>query len=215
MDRWCYGMTLIRERRTGPVHRDRIPRSIIFTPHGHHPAHFPSPALFARKAPFITSLNALDTVQNVVGRTYTNEGRTGWVECSPFWTINGETQETCFDVGEHTAKTLLGYDPLNIEGDHRMMDRLIFGNTSVKSAFDIALHDRSAQHADLPLWKFLGAERCFDLVTDHTVSLGDPEKRAADAEMVVAAGFTVIKVKLGGTPDLDIRRIRAVREKIG
>ena len=55
-----------------------------------------------------------------------------------------------------------------------MMDRLIFGNTSVKSAFDIALHDRSAQHADLPLWKFLGAERCFDLVTDHTVSLGDP-----------------------------------------
>ncbi|MBK8615408.1 MAG: dipeptide epimerase [Flavobacteriales bacterium] len=167
------------------------------------------------KAPFVTSLGALHAVENVVVQVHTSDGRTGWGECSPFWTINGETQATCLSVGKHLAKALIGHDPLDIEGGHRTMDRLIFGNSSIKSAFDIALHDLAAQHADLPLWKFLGAERCFDLVTDYTVSLGEPEKMAADAEDIVKAGFPVIKVKLGGTGELDIRRIQAIRERIG
>jgi len=167
------------------------------------------------KAPFITSLGALHAVENVVVQVHTADGRTGWGECSPFWTINGETQDTCLSVGKHLARALIGSDPLDIEGAHRTMDRLIFGNSSVKSAVDIALHDLAAQQADLPLWRFLGAERCFDLVTDYTVSLGDPQKMAADAEAIVQAGFTVIKVKLGGPGELDIRRIRAIRDRIG
>ncbi len=166
------------------------------------------------KAPFVTSLGALDAVANVVVQVHTRDGRTGWGECSPFWTINGETQETCLSVGRHLAATLIGYDALDLEGAHGRMDRLIFGNNSIKSAFDIALHDLAAQHADLPLWKFLGGERYFDPITDYTVSLGVPEKMAADAEAIVAAGFPVIKVKLGGASDLDIRRIRAIRSRV-
>jgi L-alanine-DL-glutamate epimerase-like enolase superfamily enzyme len=166
------------------------------------------------KAPFVTSLGAITEVANVVVQVHTREGRTGWGECSPFWTINGETQETCLAVGVHLAKALLGHEAADIEGAHALMDRLIFGNNSIKSAFDIALHDLAAQHADLPLWRFLGGERYFDPVTDYTVSLGEPERMAADAEAIVAAGFPVIKVKLGGPGDLDIRRIRAIRSKI-
>jgi hypothetical protein len=146
------------------------------------------PLTIPLKAPFVTSLGALEAVANVVVHVRTREGRTGWGECSPFWTINGETQETCLAVGAHLARTLLGHDATDIEGAHARMDRLIFGNNSIKSAFDIALHDLAAQHADLPLWKYLGGERCFDPVTDYTVSLGDPEKMAADAEAIVAAG---------------------------
>ena len=166
------------------------------------------------KAPFVTSLGALSDVANVVVEVRTRSGAVGWGECSPFWTINGETQGTCMVVGEHLAAALLGHDALDIEGAHVRMDRLIFGNNSIKSAFDIVLHDLAAQHADLPLWKYLGGERYFDPITDYTVSLGDPEKMAADAEAIVAAGFPVIKVKLGGAGDLDIRRIRAIRSRV-
>ena len=166
------------------------------------------------RSPFITSLGALSEVESVVLRATTEDGLVGWGECNPFWSINGETQDTCLAVGRHLAKALRGHDPSDIEGAHAIMDRLIFGNNSIKSAFDIALHDLAAQHADLPLWKYLGGERCFDLTTDYTVSLGEPEKMAADAEAIVAAGFPVIKVKLGGAGDLDIRRIRAIRSRI-
>jgi L-alanine-DL-glutamate epimerase-like enolase superfamily enzyme len=166
------------------------------------------------KAPFVTSLGAIDAVANVVVEAHTRSGAVGWGECSPFWTINGETQETCMAVGGHLARLLLGIDATDIAGAHARMDRMIFGNNSIKSAFDIALHDLAAQQAGLPLWKYLGGERYFDPVTDYTVSLGDPEKMAADAEAIVAAGFPVIKVKLGGPGDLDIRRIRAIRSRV-
>ncbi len=167
------------------------------------------------KAPFVTSLGALSEVESVVLCVTTDSGLIGWGECNPFWSINGETQETCLAVGKHLAKALLGHDPTDIEGAHRIMDRLIFGNNSIKSAFDIALHDIAAQAAGQPLFRFLGGTANRPLTTDYTVSLGPPERMAADAEAIVRNGFTVIKVKLGSGAEEDIARISAIRASIG
>lgn len=167
------------------------------------------------KAPFITSLGALEVVENVVVMVHARDGRTGQGECSPFWTINGETQATCLSVGRHLAQALLGRDALDIAGAHAAMDRVIHANNSIKSAFDIALHDLAAQHAGQPLHAFLGGDAGKPLFTDYTVSLKDPEAMAADALAIAAAGFPVIKVKLGSDGDLDIERIRRIREAIG
>lgn len=167
------------------------------------------------KAPFVTSLGALSEVESVVLRATTDDGLVGSGECNPFWSINGETQETCLAVGKHLAKSLIGHEPSDIEGAHRIMDRLIFGNNSIKSAFDIALHDIAAQASGMPLYKFLGGTENRQLITDYTVSLGSPEKMAKDAKEIVRNGFTVIKVKLGGGAEEDTARIRAIREAIG
>jgi L-alanine-DL-glutamate epimerase-like enolase superfamily enzyme len=175
---------------------------------GIHPLRIPL------KEPFITSLGALDRVENVVVIIKADNGLKGSGECSPFWTINGETIGTCMAVGKHLANALLGMDALDIEGAHTIMDRLIFGNNSIKSAFDIALYDIAAQAAGVPLWKFLGGKEVRELVTDYTVSITDPEKMAADAADIVHAGFPVIKVKLGGDGEMDIERIRRIREAI-
>ncbi len=166
------------------------------------------------KKPFITSLGPSHEADNVVVIARTADGLTGSGECSPFWTINGETAETGLSVGAHLAKALIGHDATDIEGAHAKMDRLIFGNNSIKSAFDLALHDISSQAADLPLWTFLGGKQRSDLFTDYTVSIGEPDQMAADAEDIVRNGFPVIKVKLGGDGDLDISRIRAIRSRI-
>ncbi|HEY0977844.1 MAG TPA: dipeptide epimerase [Flavobacteriales bacterium] len=167
------------------------------------------------KAPFVTSLGALEAVENVIVRITTKEGAIGWGECSPFWTINGETQETCLSVGKHLARVLVGLDPEDIAEAHRRMDRLIFGNNSIKSAFDIALHDIAAQQAGLPLFRWMGASEGRMLITDYTVSLGTPERMAEEAQDIVRNGFAVIKVKLGTDSDTDIARIRAIRATIG
>ena len=167
------------------------------------------------KQPFITSLGALHAVESVVVNVKTSDGLIGWGECNPFWTINGETVETCLAVGKHLAKALIAHDALDIEGAHTVMDRLIFGNNSIKSAFDIALHDIAAQCAKLPLYAFLGGRKEKELVTDYTVSIASPEKMAVDAVEIVRSGFTVIKVKLGGNGDDDIERVRRIRAAIG
>jgi L-Ala-D/L-Glu epimerase len=167
------------------------------------------------KAPFVTSLGALEAVESVIVRITTQDGLIGWGECNPFWSINGETQETCLAVGKRIARILIGHDATDIEGLHTRMDRLIFANNSIKSAFDIACHDIAAQAAGSPLFRYLGGTENRTLTTDYTVSLGTKEKMAADAMTIVQNGFQVIKVKLGGTPQEDIERVLAIRAAIG
>ena len=166
------------------------------------------------KTPFITSLGAVAAAENVIVRITADNDTVGWGECNPFWSINGETQETCMVVGKHLAQALIGHDALDIDGAHTVMDRVIFGNNSIKSAFDIALHDIGAEIACVRLDSYIGAEFRSDLFTDYTVSIGDPQWMAADAEDIVRNGFQAIKVKLGGNESLDIQRIRAIRERV-
>ncbi|MDO7854353.1 mandelate racemase/muconate lactonizing enzyme family protein [Hymenobacter convexus] len=167
------------------------------------------------KEPFIISLGPLTAVENIVVVIRTAGGLVGYGECSPFLTINGESVDTCFIVGQYFAPALQGRDALDLAGNLAELDRIIYGNSSIKSAFDIALHDLAAQHAGLPLYEFLGGKNDKILTTDMTVSLGPPAKMQADAVRFQEEGFPAIKVKLGGTLDDDVARIRAIRAGIG
>jgi len=167
------------------------------------------------KEPFVISLGPIHSVQNLALRIRTNSGREGWGECSPFMSINGESLDTCFVVGQYFAQLLKGRAASDIDGALAAMDGLIYGNTSIKSAFDMALHDLAAQAAGLPLYAFLGGSNNKVLATDMTVSIGTPEKMAADAWRFQQEGFPAIKVKLGQTKELDVQRIGAIRAAIG
>jgi L-Ala-D/L-Glu epimerase len=167
------------------------------------------------KEPFIISLGAFEYAENIIVKIVTNDGITGFGECSPFPSIHGETMQTAFIVGGILGKLLIGKDPLNIAALSAEMDKGIYANTSIKSAFDIALYDIAAQTAGLPLYKFLGGNNNKLLQTDYTVSIADPFKMAVEALKIKDAGFPFIKVKLGGKRDEDIRRIALIRESVG
>ena len=167
------------------------------------------------KEPFVISLGPIDKVQNIIVIVRTADGCTGYGECSPYMTINGESVDTCYTVGQYFAQVLKGANALDIAGCIDAMDKTIYANSSIKSAFDIALHDIAAQHSGVPLYKFLGGEKNKTLETDMTVSIGDPQKMKADAVKFKAEGFPAIKVKLGGKKEDDIERIKAIREGIG
>lgn len=167
------------------------------------------------KEPFIISLGKLEYADNIIVVIKTTNGITGFGECSPFQTIHGENGDTCIVIGKLIANALIGKNALNIETISLLMDSIIYGNTSIKSAFDIALYDIASQKAELPLYRFLGGKNNKDLFTDYTVSIGSAEKMADDAEKIVRAGFPVIKVKLGGTEEEDFLRMKYIRTKVG
>ena len=174
-----------------------------------------APLRIPLKKPFITSLGAQHHAENIVVRIWTEDGMLGTGECSPYAPINGETQGTGMTVAPLLARVLLGLDALDIPGALAAMDQVIHGNTSIKSAFDIALHDIAAQQAGVPLYRFLGGTRNRSLYTDYTVSIGEPQQMAQDAVAIKQAGFPAIKVKLGGDGDLDITRVRGIRMAVG
>jgi L-alanine-DL-glutamate epimerase-like enolase superfamily enzyme len=167
------------------------------------------------KEPFIISLGEMQFAENVIVRIITSEGIIGYGECSPFASINGETAGTCMAAGKIIGKGLIGLDPSDTEGCSALMDSIIYGNTAIKSAFDIALFDLASRAAAKPLWEFLGGLPGRSIVTDYTVSIAAPEKMADDAEKIARSGFGIIKVKLGKNGKTDVERIRKIRERIG
>ncbi len=171
--------------------------------------------LLPLKEPFIISLGPINQVENIIIKIITNNNIFGIGECSPYLTINGESVDTCFVVGKYISKALKVKNPLKISDCHAIMDSVIYGNNSIKSAFDIALFDIAAKNSNVPLYQFLNGDYIKEIITDMTVSLNSPDKMASDAEKYLNEGFKIIKVKLGGNKSEDISRIAAIRKITG
>lgn len=167
------------------------------------------------KEPFKISLETNEFAENIFLIIRTSAGITGFGECSPDLVIQGENLDTCIIIGRIIASNLKGKDPLKIEICSFLMDSLVYGNASIKSAFDMALYDIASQYAGLPLYAYLGGKKGKNIATDYTISIDSPEKMAHDACKIKKAGFPVIKVKLGESVKKDMERLKYIRRAIG
>ena len=164
--------------------------------------------------PFTIATGTMHFAQNIFIRIHTDTGLTGVGECSAFPMIVGETQATCYEMAKEFAGIWKGKDPLLIEERMNELHLFTAGNYTAKSAFDLALYDIAAKHANMPLYRFLGGA-LKDIESDLTIGIGTPEEMAAQAIAFVEKGVTMIKVKLGKDPASDIERIRSIRAAIG
>ncbi|WP_316736576.1 dipeptide epimerase [Pedobacter aquatilis] len=164
--------------------------------------------------PFVIATGTMHFAQNVLIRIYTDSGIHGIGECSAFPMIVGETQETCIAMAKDFAAILKGKNPLEIP--ERMNDLLAYAdhNSTIKSAFDMALFDISAKHAGLPLYKFLGGTKR-TIETDMTIGIDTSEGMAETAVKYKSLGCRIIKIKLGKKVQDDIERVKHIREAVG
>jgi L-Ala-D/L-Glu epimerase len=164
--------------------------------------------------PFTIATGTMDFAQNILIKIFTSENIIGIGECSAFPMIVGETQNTCYEMAKDFARLWKGKDALNIE--ERLSDLHLFtaGNSTIKSAFDMALYDMASQHANQPLCEFLGGTKK-EMLTDITVGIGSPETMAAQAKAFVEKGASILKIKLGKDVATDVLRIKTIRESIG
>ena len=165
--------------------------------------------------PFVISLETITDANNLVVRIHTDTGLWGTGEASPLSTICGETQETQFELAQIFAKALCGKDPLEIENRLADINKIVAVNTTIKSAFDMALFDLAAKAAQMPLYQFLGGANDRTILTDMTVGINTPEAVAKKALQYKNKGFAALKVKLGTTTAMDVARIKAIRDAVG
>lgn len=163
---------------------------------------------------FAISGSRAGTANNVLIAIETNDGRTGWGEASPVQRVTGESQTTCLAAAKKIKRALIGRDAGRISSCIAAMNRAIAGNPTIKSAYDIALHDLVAQRAGLPLCEFLGGP-AKKMPTDATIFLRPLHSVAERALELVGQGFKTLKVKLGGPSRDDVDRVRLVREAVG
>jgi L-alanine-DL-glutamate epimerase-like enolase superfamily enzyme len=164
--------------------------------------------------PFTIATATMAHAQNVFIRVHTNAGFYGVGECSAFPAIVGETQDTCLIMAQEFAKLWIGQNALDISQRLQQLHTFTAGNSTIKSAFDMALYDIAAKNAGLPLYKFLGGEKRI-VETDITIGIAAPEEMAKKAIEFKASGAHVLKVKLGKDAVGDVERIRQIRQAVG
>jgi len=164
--------------------------------------------------PFVIATGTMDYAQNTFIKLITDTAHYGVGECSAFPMIVGETQNTCLAIAQDFAKIWKGKDALALDERLAELHLYIAGNTTIKSAFDMALYDLVAKAAGLPLYQYLGGKKK-DIVTDITLGIASPEEMAQKALKLKDGGAFALKVKLGKKPQDDIARIRAIRQAVG
>jgi len=164
--------------------------------------------------PFAIATGTMEYAQNTFIRVHANNGLYGVGECSAFPMIVGETQDTCLVLARDFAAIWKGRDASAIPDRLGQLDDYIAGNTTIKSAFDMALYDLAAKQEGIPLYRYLGGT-VRDIVTDITVGIDTPQAMAKKATAFQRQGAEVLKVKLGKAPEADIERIQAIRAGVG
>lgn len=164
--------------------------------------------------PFTIATGTMHFAQNIFIRIFTDSEIYGVGECSAFPMIVGETQATCFEMAKDFAQLWKGKDPCNIEERMYELHSFTAGNSTIKSAFDMALYDINAKHAALPLYAFLGGQKKA-METDLTIGIDTAENMARKAIEFKANGVRILKVKLGKSVTEDIERIHQIRNAVG
>ena len=164
--------------------------------------------------PFTIATGTMTHAQNVFIRVHTDAGFYGVGECSAFPMIVGETQDTCLVMAKEFARLWNGENALDIPARLQQLHNFTAGNSTIKSAYDIALYDIAAKDAGLPLYQFLGGTKR-KVESDITIGISKPAEMAQKAIEFKQSGATILKVKLGKEAKSDIERIRQIREAVG
>lgn len=164
--------------------------------------------------PFTIATGTMDYAQNIFIRIHVDAGFYGVGECSAFPMIVGETQATCFEMAKDFANIWKGKDPLKIEERMAELHSFTAFNSTIKSAFDMALYDIASKNVKTPLYQFLNGEKK-EIETDLTIGIDTADKMAATARDYKEKGVRIIKVKLGKEAKEDIERVKQIRLAAG
>ncbi|NLH98052.1 MAG: mandelate racemase/muconate lactonizing enzyme family protein [Chthonomonadales bacterium] len=161
-----------------------------------------------------TPLRPTPMLEYVLVRVETDAGITGWGEAQADIGFFGETVEQVrAAVADYMGPQLIGQDPLDREYLHSVI--AYRGNGCAKSGIDMALHDLAGRVMGVPVSTLLGGRRRTRVPVAIEVPGGSPDAMAKACADLMVQGVRAFKPKVGGYPDADADRLRAIREAVG
>lgn len=165
--------------------------------------------------PFKTALRTANSAEDIIVEVYTDNGMVGFGEAPPTGVITGDTTGAILGALEaHIKNAMIGCEIEDLENTMKKLQGCVHGNTSAKAAVDMAIYDLFGQMCKTPCYQLFGGARK-NLTTDITISVNDPETMSLDAKLAIERGFDTLKVKVGANPELDVDRLKAIREAVG
>jgi muconate cycloisomerase len=119
-------------------------------------------------------------------------------------------------IRDFLGPAVVGLDPRDIPSVDRRMDAAAKHNWFSKAAIEMACWDVWGRSEGKPVFELLGgAVRPLTMRSRFSLGAYDVPRAQRRTAELIAQGFQTIKVKVGGQPQQDIERVRAVREIIG
>lgn len=155
---------------------------------------------------------SVQVFDSTVVRLDTDAGIVGWGEACPL----GAAYLPAFPEGiragiARLAPDLLGQDPRRIGPLNRQMEARLKGQAAARSAIDMALWDILGKASGLAVADLLGGRDGEAVALYRAISQEAPERMADKVRGYRAEGYRRFQLKVGGDPDVDVERIRAVR----
>jgi len=163
------------------------------------------------KTPFVTALRRVDSLEDLIVVIEGDDGSIGYGEGAPTPQITGETIGSMQAAINFISAQLIGREIDDFSSLISLVHTTIVGNTTAKSALEIALYDLKAKAQKLPLYKMLGGTRR-SFSTDITISMGETDKMVSESLSAVALGYDTLKIKIGDNPQKDAERIKAIHK---
>jgi L-alanine-DL-glutamate epimerase-like enolase superfamily enzyme len=127
----------------------------------------------------------------------------------------GATREGLMATLVRFVPLVKGRDSFSVEEIMQGLDRDIAGNNQAKAAIDCALHDLNARILNIPLHQSLGGKLRDTVPILRILGIKTPDEMAAQAQKLVDAGYSYLKIKLEGAVKEDVARVRAIRRQLG
>jgi len=140
----------------------------------------------------------------LVVKVYTDEGVVGLGE--------GGSEEV---IGNLYTPKLIGEDPFDVERIHEKLGKNLYDEPASRAAVDAALLDIMGKALKVPVYRLLGGRYRDRIPVAWVIGWKSPEETAAEALKYFNRGFRTLKLKVGIALDVDVARVKAVREAVG
>lgn len=166
--------------------------------------------------PFVISYHTYQYMPSVIVKVETDEGIVGYGESVADEHVTGETWEGIFHTLKNTlGPAVIGQNPMEIEKLHEIMNRTIYGAPTAKAAIDIACFDMMGKKLGQPVYQLISGRYHDKFPITHVLSIAEPEQMAEEAAAMIVKGYDSFKMKVGTDIKKDVKRIEAVRKRIG
>jgi L-alanine-DL-glutamate epimerase-like enolase superfamily enzyme len=161
--------------------------------------------------PFVIARGGSGEWRTVWVRLVDDDGVEGWGEAAPS-RFYGETSDTVLAALDRLRPIIEAANAADIEQTETAMVQALRFNAAARCAVSAALHDLQGQRLGVPLWKLWGLTPSASPRSSFTIAIAADDATLRDrVGEAVAAGYPILKVKLGS--DRDRRIIQLVRDE--
>ena len=158
---------------------------------------------------------SVQVFDSTIVRIETDEGITGHGEVCPLGPVYLPAYAEGARAGiQILAPSLIGEDPLQLAKINRQMDTTLKGHPYIKSSIDMACWDILGQATSQPVCNLLGGRYNDNFQLYRAISQESPETMAGKVSGYRSEGYRKFQLKVGGDPETDIERIRAVSAEL-